>query len=117
MSKISAHMLSSIHAYLLVIMGVWAFFDTGSKAQFLLVILGVPILTMNNGVRYSDKSSTRVALFFTVIASVVAGMDVAGLVSKGAALLPIVKSSILLTVGGASTVLLLAALRKVASVG
>jgi len=120
MNRLAPHVVASIHAYLLIIIGVWAFFDTGSKAQFLLVILGVPILTMNNGVRYSDKSSTRVALFFTIAATVVAGIDTLALWSSSSGsrscIVSLTKSGILLFLGAVSTVVLLGALRRVAKV-
>jgi len=64
---IPAHTYSSIHAYLIVCLGVWSFYATGSKTYFLPVLMAVPILTMNNGLRFNEIVPSIIALLFTIL--------------------------------------------------
>lgn len=64
-SVFQPHLFSSTYGYILVVAGIWAYFDTGDKAQFITVILGVVLLIMNNGVQYGTKEAKYVAICTT----------------------------------------------------
>jgi len=69
---LAPHVLSPINAYLVIILSVWAHYDTGAKGAMLPVLFAVLILIMNNGVQFLAKGPTGAVLVLTAIIGYVA---------------------------------------------
>lgn len=99
------YIFSSTYGYLLVIAGIWAYFDTGVKSQFIAVILGVVLLIMNNGVQYGTKEAKYVALVTTGLSLYVVSSPLSQYLYH-ADNLSIARTGIMLAVGMVSLLLL-----------
>ena len=91
----SVHTVSAICAYVLLIVTLWAFLDTGSKSVVLPALFAVVMLIMNNGLRYGDKASKRVVLISTLLALIVVSYDLVA-TSKNADIQFVVRQGIML---------------------
>jgi len=62
-----AHTASSINAYILIIMGIWGYVATSAPTSFIPVVIGVLLLTMNNGIRLDNKVQAHIAVVLTLL--------------------------------------------------
>ena len=68
MKFIKPYVACAAHAYLLVVFGIYQFYDGGEVIDLLVpVVFGVPILTMNTGVQYGTKASINICLFLSAL--------------------------------------------------
>ena len=100
-SVLQPHVLSSTYAYLLVVIGIWSYFETGVKAEFVTVIFGVVLLIMNNGVQYGTKEARYVALITTVLSLLIVFRPLAKQIEYHK-LAAILRTSSILIIGGLS---------------
>lgn len=56
-----------LNASVLVIMGLWGYFETGSNTAFIPVGFGVVLLLLNGGVKKENKVIAHVAVLLTLL--------------------------------------------------
>lgn len=64
------HVASGVHALLLIGLGLWGYFESGSNTAFIPVGMGVVLLLMNPGVKKENKVIAHIAVLVTLLAVV-----------------------------------------------
>jgi len=64
-----AHTTSLINALILVIMGLWGYFESDSRPVTALipVVVGIILVAINNGVKKENKIIAHIAILLTLI--------------------------------------------------
>ena len=67
-----AHTTSLINSLILVIMGLWGYFESDSRPVTALipVIVGIILLAINNGVKKENKIIAHIAILLTLIITI-----------------------------------------------
>ncbi len=66
-----AHVANFINAVVLILMGLWGYFETNAPTAFILVGFGVVLLLLNGGVKKENKIIAHVAVVLTLLVLVV----------------------------------------------
>jgi len=62
-----AHVANLINAIVLIIMGLWGYFETSSGTAFIPVGFGVALLLLNGGVKKENKVIAHIAVVLTLL--------------------------------------------------
>tara|TARA_B100000767_G_C19652143_1_gene487245 strand:+ start:97 stop:447 length:351 start_codon:yes stop_codon:yes gene_type:complete len=64
-----AHTTSLINALILVIMGLWGYFESDSRpiTALIPVVVGIILVAINNGVKKENKIIAHIAILLTLI--------------------------------------------------
>ncbi|MFK8105297.1 MAG: hypothetical protein AB8G15_22485 [Saprospiraceae bacterium] len=62
-----AHVANLLNASVLVIIGLWGYFETSSNTAFIPVGFGVVLLLLNGGVKKENKVIAHVAVLLTLL--------------------------------------------------
>tara|TARA_B100000780_G_scaffold227694_1_gene167009 strand:+ start:539 stop:889 length:351 start_codon:yes stop_codon:yes gene_type:complete len=67
-----AHTTSLINALILVIMGLWGYFESDSRPVTALipVVVGIILVAINNGVKKENKIIAHIAILLTLIITI-----------------------------------------------
>jgi len=67
--QMKAHTVSLINSLVLVIMGLWGYFDSDSRpiTALIPVIVGVILLIINSGVKKENKIAAHIAVLLTLL--------------------------------------------------
>lgn len=67
-----AHNTSLINALILVIMGLWGYFESDSRPVTALipVVVGIILVAINNGVKKENKIIAHIAILLTLIITI-----------------------------------------------
>lgn len=67
-----AHVATAIHAYLLILVGLYKFNDSSAPIDLLVsVVFAVPLLTLNSGVKYGIKPALNISTFLSLSSVIV----------------------------------------------
>lgn len=78
-----AHSFVALHAYGLILIGIYHFSQTDEVIRLLLpIVCGVPLLTLNNGIKYFNRPAAFISLFFNVISIGILFWSLTGLKQK-----------------------------------
>ena len=64
MKTSQANLLNSV---VLILLGLWGYFDTGSPTALIPVLFGIILLLCNNGVKNENKMIAHIAVFLTCV--------------------------------------------------
>lgn len=62
-----AHVANLINAVVLIIMGLWGYFETSSGTAFIPVGFGVALLLLSGGVKKENKVIAHIAVVLTLL--------------------------------------------------
>jgi len=62
-----AHVANLINAVVLIVMGLWGYFETSSGTAFIPVGFGVALLLLNGGVKKENKVIAHIAVVLTLL--------------------------------------------------
>jgi len=62
-----AHVANLINAIVLIIMGLWGYFETSSNTAFIPVGFGVALLFLTGGVKNENKIIAHIAVVLTLL--------------------------------------------------
>mgnify|MGYP001442521005 FL=1 len=67
-----AHTTSLINALILVIMGLWGYFESDSRpiTALIPVVVGIILVAINNGVKKENKIIAHIAILLTLIITI-----------------------------------------------
>lgn len=67
-----AHTTSLINALILVIMGLWGYFESDSRpiTALIPVVVGIILVVINNGVKKENKIIAHIAILLTLIITI-----------------------------------------------
>ncbi len=74
---------SAINAYTLIVMGIWGYVATNAPTSFIPVVIGVLLLTMNNGVRLDNKVQAHIAVLLTLLVGFALMKPLRGNIAEG----------------------------------
>ncbi len=62
-----AHIASLLNAIVLIIIGTWGYFISGSPTSLIPVAIGVVLIFLNNGIKNSNKVIAHIAVLVTLL--------------------------------------------------
>ena len=62
-----AHVASLLNAIVLIIIGGWGYFISGSPTSLIPVAIGVVLIILNNGIKNSNKVIAHIAVLVTLL--------------------------------------------------
>ena len=63
----NAHNASLVNAILLVTMGGWGYFESGSPTSLIPVVIGVLLVLLNKGIKTQNKVVAHIAVLVTLL--------------------------------------------------
>jgi uncharacterized membrane protein (UPF0136 family) len=63
----NAHNASLINAILLITMGGWGYFESGSPTSLIPVVIGVLLVLLNKGIKTENKVVAHIAVLVTLL--------------------------------------------------
>ena len=63
----NAHNASLVNAILLITMGGWGYFESGSPTSLIPVVIGVLLVLLNKGIKTQNKVVAHIAVLVTLL--------------------------------------------------
>ena len=63
----NAHNASLVNAILLITMGGWGYFESGSPTSLIPVIIGIILVLLNKGIKTQNKVVAHIAVLVTLL--------------------------------------------------
>ena len=63
----NAHKASLVNAILLITMGGWGYFESGSPTSLIPVVIGVLLVLLNKGIKTQNKVVAHIAVLVTLL--------------------------------------------------
>lgn len=63
----NAHNASLVNAILLITMGGWGYFESGSPTSLIPVVIGVLLVLLNKGIKTENKVVAHIAVLVTLL--------------------------------------------------
>ena len=63
----NAHTASLVNAILLITMGGWGYFESGSPTSLIPVVIGVLLVLLNKGIKTENKLVAHIAVLVTLL--------------------------------------------------
>ena len=63
----NAHNASLVNAILLITMGGWGYFESGSPTSLIPVVIGVLLVLLNKGIKTENKVIAHIAVLVTLL--------------------------------------------------
>lgn len=89
---------SALHAILLVGMGLWGYYDSGSNTALIPVVMGVILISLLSGVKKENKVIAHIAVVVTLLAILGMGKPFMGQLEKSD-MMGIVRTGLMLVSG------------------